>query len=166
MSDICMVQSFDMLWSWCIEFLVNSKWRECCRQYVWLQLLWYLGYHCAMVMELRGVNTYCVTICNWGPLITITLAAGFCLILLKIGVSVRWHWLQQWVSPGILNVVTRNVIEGCLEFVKQGEQVMRVFWLCVAHLLFFHCSGPTDNNSCVVLIPLLRFPLRMSCWRA
>ena len=30
----------------------------CCRQYVWLQLLWYLVYHCVMVMELRCVNTY------------------------------------------------------------------------------------------------------------
>ena len=67
----------DVLWSWCIQFLVNSMWRECCRQYVWLQLLWYSCYHCVMVMELRCVNTYCVTLCNWVPLITVTLAVGF-----------------------------------------------------------------------------------------
>ena len=36
----------------------------------------------------------------------------FGLILLKIGVSVRWHWGQRSVSPGVLNVVTRTVIEG------------------------------------------------------
>ena len=28
-----------------------------------------------------------------------------------------------------------HIFPGCLEFVKQGEQVMRVFRLCVAHLL-------------------------------
>ena len=49
----------------------------CCRQYVWLQLLWYSCYHCVMVMELRCVNTYCVTLCNWVPWITVTLAVGF-----------------------------------------------------------------------------------------
>ena len=71
-----------------------------CRQYVWLQLLWYLSYHYVMVMELWCVNTYCIAICNWVPLITVTLAAVFCLILLKMGVSVRWHLGQRWVTRG------------------------------------------------------------------
>ena len=68
---------------YCLMVVLLPSWGKnkcralCCRQYVRLQLLWYLGYHCVVVMELRVVNTYWVTLCNWVPLITVTLAVGF-----------------------------------------------------------------------------------------